>query len=748
MPPKPMVRLLLPLCLVAWASHAWAQEGGAPMPLPPSRGGMRIRVADSRNGDPVIEARVEVVKGGKGTYLTDVEGRTEIDVPSGEYELRITADFYRPRRVAVTLMRGAPTVIIRLRADDDVVQEVVVVGRPDTSTEAVQIVRRQKSATVSDAISAEQISRSPDSSAGDAVKRVVAATVQDGKYVVVRGLGGRYTSTLLNGVPLPSPDPDNPAAPLDLFPAAMLANLTVAKTFNPDIPGNFAGGSLSIETREFPSDFTLKLKMSTGVDTVSSFREANSSRGGNLDFLGYDDGTRAMPAMPDRRVVTSGQGAFTNDELSTIARSFDNNWELSKTQASPAIGLNATIGDTLTRDGGRFGYLASFTYGNKWTRRLQDSRTVLNAMEVNQDFDVDLGMQQTALGGLVNLGFEPSPGQRLGAISFYSHSSEDSSQVASGISDPEAGTFRQRTRLRFLERTLAFGQLSGTHGLAANEKLTLGWQGNVSFVSQDEPDVRDVTYIRDANGELRFDSSAGSGDRYLRQPLRSVRRRQRRSHAGAGGLQAQGRRLGAAHHPRATGAPLSLPPPSQRGHERPALPRAAREPVQPRQHGDAHPRRGSDAQRRRLPVHAQHLCRLRHGRPPVARATARGHRRAARDRRLVAARFHQVRDQPGARPPTERLDIDVLPAINTILSLGAAQNLRASYSMTVARPHVREIAPFAFNDYARGRVLSGNPEVITRTFTMPICDSSGSSAAPTWWPPACSTSDSSPPSRR
>src|SRR5688500_6086760 len=112
MPPKPMVRLLLPLCLVAWTSHAWAQEGR-----------VRVRVADSRIGDPATEARVEVVKGGEGTDLTDVEGCAEIDVPSGEYELRVTADFYRPRRVAVTLVGGAPTVIIRLRADDDVVQE-------------------------------------------------------------------------------------------------------------------------------------------------------------------------------------------------------------------------------------------------------------------------------------------------------------------------------------------------------------------------------------------------------------------------------------------------------------------------------------------------------------------------------------------------------------------------------------------------------------------------------------------------
>jgi hypothetical protein len=770
MPPKLMLRLLLPLCLVAWASHAWAQEGSAPMPpprdeasppprdeprpiddppvatpqpagqapgeqpapatpsqepgpsseaspaepeRPPSRGGIRVRVADSRTGDPVIEARVEVVKGGRGTTFTDAEGRAEIDVPSGQYELRITADFYRPRRVAVTLVRGAPTTILRLRADEGVVQEVVVVGRPDTSTEAVQIVRRQKSATVSDAISAEQISRSPDSSAGDAVKRVVAATVQDGKYVVVRGLGGRYTSTLLNGVPLPSPDPDNPAAPLDLFPAAMLANLTVAKTFNPDIPGNFAGGSLAIETREFPSDFTLKLKMSTSVDTVSTFREARSSRGGSLDFLGYDDGTRAMPEMPDRRVVTSGQGAFSNDELSALARSFDNNWALYQSQAMPAVGLSATVGDTLGRDGSRFGYLGSVTYGTRRTRRLVDSRTVLNAMQVNQDFDIDQGVEQTALGGLINLGLEPAAGQRFGAISFYSHSSEDMAQVASGISDPESNQFRQRTRLRFLERSLAFGQLSGSHALADNEKLTLAWQGNLSFVSQDEPDVRDVTYQRDANGELRFDSSAGSADRYYvalsdlsgggSLDLTLALARFKLKVGGVAQLTTRELTARRFHFHRHPGASMSDP----RFLDPPDLL------FSPDNMGtlirlEESTRNGDGYQFTRNIYAAYAMVDLLSLAP--LRVVTGARLEIADSSLLDSTRYatSTVRD-----PPTERLDVDVLPAVNAILALGEAQNLRASYSMTVARPHVREIAPFSFNDYARGRVLSGNPAVIT-----------------------------------
>jgi hypothetical protein len=230
-----------------------------------NRGAVIGVVVDGKTGEPMIEAQVSVV-GTKRKTLTDLEGNYRLDLAPGTYELRVWAELKAARRIkGVELERGK---VIRLdvKLDDDskaALKEVVVVAAPDKATEAVQVVRRQKAATVSDAVSAEQISRSPDSNASEAVKRVVGATIQDGKYVVIRGLGGRYSLTLLNGVSLPSPDPDLPSAPLDLFPAALLANLTIAKTFTPDIPGNFAGGALMIESRDFPSKFTLKLRIGT-----------------------------------------------------------------------------------------------------------------------------------------------------------------------------------------------------------------------------------------------------------------------------------------------------------------------------------------------------------------------------------------------------------------------------------------------------------------------------------------------------
>jgi hypothetical protein len=669
--------------------------------------GVRVRVTDARTGEPLAGASVEVVEPGAGEALTNRDGWVELPLESGRYELRASADFYRPRRVAVTVVRGGPPVKLALREDAGLIEEVVVVGAPDTTTEAVQIVRRQKAATVSDAISAEQISRTPDSSAGDAIKRVVAATVQDGKYIVVRGLGGRYSSTLLNGVALPSPDPDNPAAPLDLFPTSLLANLTINKTFSPDMPGNFAGGSLSLETREFPLDFTLRARASASADTATTFRELHDGEGGALDLLGFDDGTRALPAtIPARRVSPSN--GFTAADLAEIARGFDNHWELRRATAPPNLSFGATIGDTLRRDEARLGYLATLSYGARRTRRETTTRKT-DGMTALEEMRASSGTLGTSLGGLVNLGFSPAPAHRLALMGLYSHSSDDTAELITGEPERSGGTVEvRRTRFRFVERGLAFAQLSGEHAFGAR-RSTVSWQGNVALTTQDEPDVRDLAYFERDDGQLQLATEPGSGDRLyaeledvsggagvdlslIFEPLKVK----------AGGLASLTERsLDArrflfqaisAGDPRLTLPPEELFAPENMG----SILRLSED------------TRESDSYDFRRGVLAGYALIDLVALEPL-RVVAGARVEAARQSIAASSRF----STSAPAPPVETSGAHVLPALNLIYQLPAAQNLRGSYSMTVARPHVRELAPYIYFDRARARVISGNPVLET-----------------------------------
>ncbi|MBT8493578.1 MAG: TonB-dependent receptor plug domain-containing protein, partial [Deltaproteobacteria bacterium] len=152
---------------------------------------------------------------------------------------------------------------------------------------AITLLKRQNRAEVSDAISAEEMSKTPDSNAAAAVKRVVSATVVGGRYLFVRGLGGRYVSTLLNGVPLPSPEPDKQAVPLDIFPTRLLSNLTILKSYDSSLPGRFGGGTMAIETPPSPRTFssscrprarpTLRLPSATARPTAAAISTSSAS---------------------------------------------------------------------------------------------------------------------------------------------------------------------------------------------------------------------------------------------------------------------------------------------------------------------------------------------------------------------------------------------------------------------------------------------------------------------------------------
>jgi len=705
----------------------------APVEPPPAparsvhvAGGGRIEgtVVDAKTGEALIEAQVTVL-GTKKKVLTDIDGNFSVGLPPGVYEIRVWAQLRTARRISkIEVEHGKATRIdVALGSDDEkiAVQEVVVVARPDTATEAVQIVKRQKSAAVSDAVSAEQIARSPDSNASDAVKRVVAATVQDGRYVTVRGLGGRYSAALLNGVILPSPEPDVPSVPLDIFPASLLANLTVVKTFTPDMPGNFAGGSLQIETRDYPGRFTLKLKLSGSGDTVTTFRDALTYRGGDLDFLGFDDGTRALPgSVPRDRALARrpgprGEPPFTDAEIEPIAESFGRTWLTRRHRPGPNLGLSATVGDTLSPGGKRFGYLGTFSYGYKWSHRLQSVRATQKGttgdVEVVETVDAASTVESASIGGLLNVGFAPSPNHRVNLLSLYTHNADDRALKATGFRFSENSNL-QGTRLQFVERSLSFAQLVGEDALLGG-KLLLGWQGNLSRTGRYEPDTRDNTYLAPVESPTRFqfEEEPGSGERFFAEL---------EEWSGGGGVDAtvsviEGGKL-------KWGGAVQI---SSRTFDA-------------RRFRFAFVEVGGDVDALLLP--ADHLFTPEHIGPDVdfqevtqeadaydaTRNIYAGYLMADVSRfdpvRVVAGARYELADQEltsGTRfaavqmpvPGTSRSDSKLLPAASVILGLPGSSNLRAGYSVTVARAQFRELAPFLFFDYVRRRTISGNPDL-------------------------------------
>ncbi|MBC8044019.1 MAG: carboxypeptidase-like regulatory domain-containing protein, partial [Rhizobacter sp.] len=241
----------------------YAQEVPPPTGGPATTGGLaRLtgKVTDKDSGEELIGVSVSVV-GTRTGASTNVDGVFNIQVAPGTYDVRASYIGYKPQTVKTVVITaaGPNRADFNLEVEGVTAQEIVVEATQSNATEGALLTQQRKSTTVQDAISAELIRRTPDSDAGEAVKRVTGVSLVGGKFVFVRGLGERYSNTQLNGVTIPSPEPEKKVVPFDIIPANLIENIITIKTFQPDQPGTFGGGLVRIKTKEFPDEFLLNI---------------------------------------------------------------------------------------------------------------------------------------------------------------------------------------------------------------------------------------------------------------------------------------------------------------------------------------------------------------------------------------------------------------------------------------------------------------------------------------------------------
>lgn len=597
------------------------------------------------------------------------------------------------------------------------VQEFVVEEKADVRSERTLLQKRKEAETVSDSIGAQEIARTPDAGAQDSVKRITSATVQDGKYVLVRGLGGRYGQTLLNGVQLPSPEPDKQAVPLDLFPNALLSNLTVMKTYSADLPGNFAGGSLKIETSAYPTELESKVKVSTSGDTQSTFRDQRTYGGGSLDFLGMDDGSRSLPgSVPKNGPLLAGQNGMDEASVDAVGRDFDNQWSARNGTALPNLTLGATVGNTKVLGTNKLGWLATFNYGHKYGVQETDVARVHNeggSTSYREKGRGAVGTRAASIGGLLNGGLQLGPDHEIGLLTLYTHAGESKTSVVRGYSESDAQNY-EATRLEFVNRLLSFSQLSGKHVLRGAGALELDWQSNLSLTLRHEPDTRDTDYSVLDDGRMRFKAEPGSGERFF-SDLTDL--------SGGAGVNAT---LPAETFARV--AKVKVGASAQRssrefdarrfrfdfiGNDPSVLFLPAEQLFAPERIGTdfriEERTLQADAYDASLEVLAGYATAEVKNLDPV-RVIA-GVRYESATQKLTPGSSFAVAQN--TEPGVDRQDADVLPALNVIWSVGEATNVRAGYSYTLARPQFRELAPFLYTDFARRRSISGNPALET-----------------------------------
>jgi TonB-dependent receptor len=725
------VTLLSALLVGAPASAAIAEQTS-------QASARRVRVTgivrDDSNNITLPSVPVEVV--GQNTVVyTDVDGRYVLDLPPGSYELKVAMEGYQERLIKVDVAAGSRPVDANIGMAMAGFKETVVVQGDApvdavTSSAEVMVAERKNAPVISDNLGAQDMKRNADSDAAGAMSRVTGLSVVDNQYVFVRGLGERYSNTQLSGATLPTTEPDKKVVPMDMFPASLLDNVSVSKSYSPDRSAEFAGGLVTITPIKFPSRPVISVGYGFSANTITTGDSIPLSPLGNRDWLGYDDGARAMPSVfPDSKIVR--QGIYTPDvgysstQITDFGRALENIWQPSASDGAPGQNWSAVFGNRF----GKFGVVASFTqsYREQYTDEQRAFYRIGDEgeLEAVSDYNIQYGTQRAQLGAVANLSYQFTNNNRLTLENFYSHSGRDEGRFFEGP-NTENNFYYRNYRLQFIEEGLLSNSLSGEHFFQQWNNSRFDWRASFAQANRDEPDLRETLYqanqVRDANGNftpvgafLLADESQ-SGFRLFNElddqtfdvaanwsVFKSSGGRPTQYKFGVNVIDRDrdfsSRRFRFIPNTTTSGGSIGL--------DLSQDPEALYTPE------NIGPRWRFNEETRPVDAYTGTYTTLAaYGMVDVALS--------ARSRLIGGLRVEDFDQEVVTFDPfglfvrtttAENKNTDLFPSVNWVQAVAPNQNLRFGYSSTVNRPEFRELAPFEFTDVVGSRAVQGNPDL-------------------------------------
>lgn len=697
---------------------------GFTIPAIAQTGKISGKVIDAKDGYEVIGASV-ILKGTTIGTTTDIEGRFLIDnIKEGNYILVFSYISYQSKEVPVTVTAGK-TAVINTSLSENVAElgEVVISAEMRRESVNSRLVEQKNAKVIGNGISAEELKIAPVSNSGDALKKVSGATIQGGKFAVIRGLNERYNTAMINGAILPSTEPEKKAFAFDLFPANMIDNLTIIKSATPDLPGDFAGGLIQIITRDVPDDRFINLSLSTAYNSLTTGKDYLYYQGGKLDWLGVDDGTRALPDnFPSSSEVLEIKNdanisrAERDRKIIALGRSIQektNNYETLNRTASPYSSIQFSAGNSIKIKGNnkkRLGVIGSGYYSNKLTFQEIDRAWFGANGDPYFEYTDSLFEQNITLGGLLNFSLKLGDKLKINFKNSFNQTTENSHTLREGLNFAE-GTSRQAAAYFFVTNRLALSQLSAEHYLSSS-KIKINWDVSYGRTSRDMPDYKNIEY---REGELGIAGSANENTAKLYSLLDETilgagynvqvpyKFLKNVSYLKFGGMHTIKDREFSARLMGFTSVSSSLFNNSLR-----TLPREVV--FNPENFSDD--RRGFTIDDITNPSHRYEANSSLH-----AFFVMTEQKLTNRLKAIYGVRYESyLQELVSANRNDEAVNIstpfnNILPSLNLIYEVNAKSNFRLSASQTVSRPELRELAPFSFFDFNTFSSLEGNPNL-------------------------------------
>lgn len=481
-----------------------------------SQFGITGTVIDGDFNEPLPFANILVKETGEGV-TSDFDGKYSIELPKGSYTLVFSFVGYETKEITNFNVSDADYTItdIVLNSVAQGLEEVVVTVDAKRNTESSVLEIQRKSASLLDGISAQAFQKIGANDIASAVKNVPGVSVQGGKYVYVRGLGDRYSKSILNGVDIPGLDPDRNTIQMDLFPTNMLSNVLVIKSARADLPADFTGGVIDIITKDFPAKQEFSISASMSFNPDMHFNDNYLSyEGGQTDFLGFDDGTRKdkifntfLGNAYDPRLNATTTGLTT---INHISNQFNPQMAPNNDTSGMNYNFGVSYGNQFNFDNGHsFGFLGSVSYRKEQTVFENTQDNIYNFSPNRTELSFEENRLQTG-----TIGGENIIASGLFGMTYKTNASKfkfNALHIQNGEST--SGRFRQLTRfsdfidfnkfnLEYNERSISNGTLSGLHNLTESQ-FKVEWTLAGTQAKVHDKDVRNTTF-QDEEGIFSF----------------------------------------------------------------------------------------------------------------------------------------------------------------------------------------------------------------------------------------------------
>lgn len=665
-------------------------------------------IKNEDNGEPLIGVSVSILQTTK-KVSSDISGNyTLAGVNAGSYTLEFSyLGFAKKQITDVEVQSGKVTTlnVVLSKAASQELEEVVIRGTFKKESINALYAQQKNSAIISDGISSEQIKRSPDKNTSEALRRVSGTTIQDNKFVIIRGLSDRYNVAMLDGSVLPSTEANRRAFSFDIIPSNLIDKLIISKTATPDLPADFAGGAVQVTTKDIPERNSISFGLGYGYNTASTFKDFYQTKKNFLNYAGYDDGSNKLAKnFPSLQEVQTGLSAKWNR---LALKSLPNDFAIQTKSALPSQTYQFTLARVKNfADNSRFGAIFSINYRNAQTISPEIRRDwyVYNYTDNQYKFS-------TNLGALANFAYAFNR-SKITWKNLYNQSYDNVYLQRTGTNGGQSSN-NKFFAYDILQKSLFKSTLEGEHALSdKNDKLK--WTASWSNVVNDQPNQMKINYQRsiDAVGNVPYlanitsigkentrlfshlNENIWSGDVAYSLPMEFFNTQ---STFKAG--------VGAQYRKRNFDARFI-------GFELNTLAMDIEE--QNRIRGLA-------------PDEIFNTSLIDKNYYKLGEVTGNGDKYDANsltnsgylmmDQKIVEkfravygvrVENYNIKLNTVSKQEINSTKLDVLPSVNLIYSLTSKTNLRASYYRTIARPELRELASFPYYDYENMGMITGN----------------------------------------